>query len=129
MTKPMTPETESPAAAGARRAAVTYLVVRVTGLLLAVLVTGHFAVTHIVNDVAATDASFIAQRWSSVLWVTWDALLLTCALSHGASGVWVAIDDYVRPGRRRPWRSLLVALTAVLLAVGVTVLVIGAAGR
>ncbi|MQA04628.1 MAG: succinate dehydrogenase hydrophobic membrane anchor protein [Streptosporangiales bacterium] len=111
----------------ARRAVLSYLMVRVTGLLLAVLVTGHFAVTHIVNDVAATDASFIAERWSTVLWVVWDGLLLACALSHGASGVWVAIDDYVRPGRRRPWRSALVALTAVLLAFGVTVLVVGAA--
>lgn len=104
-----------------------YLLVRVTGVLLAVLVTGHFAATHIVNDVAATDASFIAQRWSSALWVTWDALLLACALAHGASGVWVAIDDYARPRKRRPWRALLVAGTTVLFALGAAVLVIAAA--
>lgn len=108
------------------RAVAGYLVVRVTGVLLAVLVTGHFAVTHIVDDVAETDASFIAVRWSSVLWVVWDALLLACALVHGASGVWIAVDDYVTPRRRRPWRSLLVALTTVLFALGAVVLVIGA---
>lgn len=118
---------ETSQAAGARRALIAYLSVRVTGLLLAVLVVGHFAVTHIVTDVAATDASFIARRWSSALWVTWDALMLTCAIVHGASGIWVAIDDYVHPGRRRPWRSALVALSAVLLALGATVLVLGAA--
>lgn len=101
-----------------------YLMVRVTGVLLAVLVTGHFAVTHIVNDVAATDASFIAQRWSSALWVVWDALLLACALAHGASGVWVAVDDYASPCRRRPWRALLVAVTTGVFALGAVVLVI-----
>lgn len=101
-----------------------YLLVRVTGVLLAVLVTGHFAVTHIVNDVAETDASFVAARWGGALWLTWDALLLACALTHGASGVWVAVDDYVSPCRRRPWRVLLVAVTAVVFAIGGLVLVV-----
>lgn len=111
---------------GVRKAVAGYLVVRVTGVLLAVLVTGHFAVTHIVDDVAETDASFIAVRWSSALWVVWDALLLACALAHGASGVWIAIDDYVTPRRRRPWRGFLVAVSSVLFALGAVVLVVGA---
>lgn len=109
------------------RRAVAYLVVRLTGLLLAVLVTGHFAVTHVVHDVATTNASFVARRWSSALWVTWDGLLLVCALVHGASGVWAAVDDYVEPRRRRPWRSALVAVTAVLFALGAVVLAVSAA--
>ncbi|MQA81567.1 MAG: succinate dehydrogenase hydrophobic membrane anchor protein [Streptosporangiales bacterium] len=111
---------------GTRRAVAGYLVVRVTGVLLAVLVTGHFAVTHIVDDVAETDASFVAVRWSSALWLVWDALLLACALAHGASGVWIAVDDYATPRRRRPWRALLVALTTVLFGLGAVVLVVGA---
>lgn len=109
------------------RQTLAFLVVRLTGLLLAMLVTGHFAVTHIVHDVAATDASFVARRWSSALWVVWDGLLLACALAHGASGVWVAVDDYVELRRRRPWRSALVALTAVLFALGAVVLAVSAA--
>lgn len=103
-----------------------YLVVRVTGVLLAVLVSGHFAVTHIVTDVAATDASFVAQRWGSALWVAWDGLMLVCAVAHGAAGVWTAVDEYVSLGRRRPWRGLLVGVVSVVFAVGVLVLVIGA---
>lgn len=101
-----------------------YLLVRVTGVLLAVLVTGHFVVTHIVTDVADTDASFVTARWGDALWLTWDALLLACALAHGASGIWVAVDDYVSPRRRRPWRVLLVAVTAVAFAIGALVLVL-----
>lgn len=108
------------------RRAFVFLVVRLTGLLLAVLVTGHFAVTHILHDVAATDASFVARRWSSVLWLVWDGLLLACALAHGASGVWVAVDDYVEPRRRRPWRSALVAVTTLLFALGGVVLAVSA---
>lgn len=103
-----------------------YLMVRITGVLLAVLVTGHFAVTHIVNDVAATNASFVTQRWGSALWVVWDALLLACALAHGASGIWVAVDDYVSPRGRRPWRAVLIAGTAVLFALGAVVLAVSA---
>src|SRR5690348_12622579 len=55
---------------------MVYVMMRLTGVLLAVLVTGHLLVTHVVTDVAGTDAGFIAKRWGSALWVTWDSLML-----------------------------------------------------
>jgi hypothetical protein len=55
---------------GARLA--SFVLVRVTGLLLTVLVLGHFALTHIVHDVADTNAAFIARRWGSALWLIWS---------------------------------------------------------
>jgi succinate dehydrogenase hydrophobic anchor subunit len=111
---------------GPRRARVaTYLTVRVTGLILAVLVLGHFALTHIVTDVAEADAAFIARRWSSALWVAWDGTMLTAALVHGAAGVWIAIEDYtVGAARRRRALGALVAGTALLLAIGWITLVV-----
>lgn len=65
-----------------------WLVIRITGVLLAVLALGHFAVMHIVNDVAATDSSFIARRWSSALWVVWDGLLLVTVLVYLGTASW-----------------------------------------
>jgi succinate dehydrogenase hydrophobic anchor subunit len=108
-----------------RHRLVAYLAIRLTGLLLAVLVLGHFALTHVVTDVADADAGFIARRWSAALWIAWDWLMLAAALVHGAAGVWVAIEDYTPDLRRRRRRQ--VALTgacAVLLALGTLTLAI-----
>lgn len=96
-----------------------YVAVRATGLALAVLVLGHFALTHVITDVAAADASFIATRWSSALWVAWDIALLATALGHGAAGVWIAVEDYSPdPVRRRRRLRALVATTVALLVIG-----------
>ena len=36
---------------------------RISGLVLVVLALGHFALTHILNDVTDTNAEFVGQRW------------------------------------------------------------------
>lgn len=110
--------------AGNDRRAAKFVLVRGTGLALTVLVLGHFALTHIVNDVAETDAAFVARRWGSALWVTWDWLMLAAAILHGAAGVSVAIDDYATDAARRTrWRRTLIGLSAVALAVGTITIV------
>lgn len=104
------------------------MIVRLTALVLAVLVLGHFAMTHIVTDVAEADADFIARRWGSALWVAWDWLMLASALVHGAAGTWIAIEDYTQdPGRRRRRQIALVALSAGLLVLGTVGLVVAVA--
>lgn len=112
------PRTAEPALPSAtRRRLVAYIVVRLTGLLLAVLVVGHLLVTHVVTDVAGTNANFIAKRWGSALWLTWDWLMLAAALGHAGAGVWVAIDDYARSasGRRRLHRGLVLVVAALFV--------------
>jgi succinate dehydrogenase / fumarate reductase, membrane anchor subunit len=112
-----------------RSRAVAYLVVRVTGALLAVLVLGHFALTHVVEDVADTGSAFIGRRWASAFWLLWDWAMLGAAFAHAGAGVWVVIDDYTPdPTRRRDRRRLLVAGCAALWAIG-SVLVAAAALR
>lgn len=106
-------------ALGSRGRAISWLVVRLTGLFLSVLVLGHFALTHIVTDVADTGASFVARRWSSTLWLAWDWLMLASAVVHGAAGVWIAIDDYTPVGpRRRGLHWLLLVVAALVFIVG-----------
>jgi succinate dehydrogenase / fumarate reductase membrane anchor subunit len=101
---------------------VDYVVLRVTGLMLAVLVLGHFVVTHFVTDVAKDDSAFVARRLSSALWIAWDATMLAAALAHGAAGVRMAIADYADSSRRRlEW--VLFSVTAVLFVLGVVAIV------
>jgi succinate dehydrogenase hydrophobic anchor subunit len=103
---------------------LSFVMVRLTGLFLTVLVLGHFGLTHIVTDVAETDSSFIARRWSSAVWLTWDWLLLFMAILHGAAGVWVVIDDYTPDlARRRRRRRALVIVSALALVIGTATIV------
>jgi len=102
-----------------RSRAAAYLLVRVSGVMLAVLVLGHFLLTHIVNDVSDTGSAFIDRRWGSALWLAWDWTMLAAALAHGGAGVWVVIDDYTPdPRRRRRRKRLLVGGCVLLGAIG-----------
>ena len=96
-----------------------YVAVRVTGVLLSVLVLGHFAVTHFVTDVAHDNAGFVARRLSSTLWIAWDSTMLAAALTHGAVGVRIAARDYSRSRRRHAASRAFVAGVIVVFAVGV----------
>lgn len=119
---PRTPA-EAPADSGARLR--DYVVLRLTGLMLTVLVLGHFVVTHFVTDVAHDDSAFVARRLSSAMWVAWDATMLAAALAHGATGIRLATADYARGGR-----SLERAVTSIAFVVfAVGVLAIARAAR
>ena len=45
----------------------------------------------------SSSIAFIATRWASPLWRTWDWALLVLALIHGINGLRVITLDYVRP--------------------------------
>ena len=102
-------------AAVAGESAWEYVAVRVTGVLLSVLVLGHFAVTHFVTDVAHDDAGFVARRLSSTLWVAWDTTMLAAALAHGAIGVRLVVADYARSTKTK--RMLMRGSTVVVAAI------------
>jgi succinate dehydrogenase / fumarate reductase membrane anchor subunit len=99
---------------------VDYVLLRLTGVLLSVLVLGHFVVTHFVTDVARDDSAFVARRLSSAVWIAWDSAMLAAAVAHGSVGLRIAIADYATPARRR-------VLERVVLALGTLVFTVGAA--
>ncbi len=106
-------------ASGERRSRVVdYVALRVTGLVLSVLVLGHFVVTHVVNDVAQDNATFVARRLSSAVWIAWDSVMLAAALLHGVLGLRIALADYVSPRRRRALETALTSVAAALLVIG-----------
>lgn len=112
---------------GTRERYLSWVLVRLTGLVLTVLVLGHFALTHIVTDVAETDAAFVERRWGSAFWLVWDWLLLAAAVSHGAAGIWIATADYVQPGpRRRLIQRVLIAISITLFSIGTITIVVAA---
>ncbi len=84
----------------ARSGLALWLCVRITGFLLAVLVFAHFAYTHLIHDVADTNATFVLSRMRSPLFLAWDLLMLGLALFHGAAGGWVVIREYTTKWRR-----------------------------
>ena len=92
---------------------------RISGLVLVVLALGHFALTHIINDVTDTNAQFVADRWSNPLWRTYDWALLALALFHGLNGLRVITEDYVRaPGKRAAVKALLYVVAGTLFVYG-----------
>jgi len=98
------------------RAGRSWLLIRLTGVLLSVLVLGHLLAVHLLTDVAHTTSSFVLRRWSSGLWIGWDGTMLTAALAHGAAGIWMVVRDHMRPGRGRAAATAVLAVVSLALA-------------
>ncbi|MDQ3679527.1 MAG: succinate dehydrogenase hydrophobic membrane anchor subunit [Actinomycetota bacterium] len=97
----------------------SWLFMRVSGLALVFLALTHFALTHIVTDVADTGSGFVAERWANPLWRLFDWALLTLALFHGLNGLRWIIDDYVRTASGRAVvKAGLYSLSLALFAYG-----------
>jgi succinate dehydrogenase cytochrome b556 subunit len=101
--------------------ATAWYFLRVSGAALVVLALGHLLVTHYLTAPSRTDSQFVAGRWANVLWLAFDWLLLTLALSHGLTGLQGVLKDYVLAG---PARRLIPTAAA---AVGLGFFAIGSA--
>ncbi len=88
-----------------------------------VLALGHFALTHIITDVADTGSDFIARRWASIGWVAWDGALLLAALAHSAAGLAALVRDYA-PTRARMAYALILGVLAAFFCLGLATLVV-----
>ncbi|MGH2783960.1 MAG: succinate dehydrogenase hydrophobic membrane anchor subunit [Actinomycetota bacterium] len=103
----------------------TWFFMRISGMVLVVLVLGHFTIVHILGDgVDRVDFAFVSGRWSSPFWQTWDWTMLFLGMLHGANGMKVVIEDYVRrPGARAALKSTLYMVTFILILLGTLVIV------
>lgn len=95
-----------------------WLAIRLTAVILAVLVLAHFAVTHLVVDVAETGSAFIAERWESGLVAATDWLMLVAAVLHGSAGAWVIVHEYASAPTRARLHRLIAVAGAVMIAGG-----------
>src|SRR5688572_31214726 len=80
----------------------SWFFMRISGIILLFLVLIHLYIMHLIGEgVERVDFEFVASRWAHVGWKTFDWVMLFLALLHGANGLRVVIDDYVKsPGKR-----------------------------
>lgn len=96
----------------------TWLFMRFSGVVLIFLVLGHLFIGLIWDGgVYRIDFNYVAQRWSSPFWQTWDLLLLWLAQLHGGNGLRVIISDYARKDSTRFWLNSLLALSMIFILV------------
>jgi succinate dehydrogenase / fumarate reductase membrane anchor subunit len=101
-----------------------WLFMRISGLLLLVLAVGHVLIMHVVDEgVGRVNFGFVATRWASPFWRTWDWAMLVLALVHGINGLRVIVLDYVRPAGARFAANMFFYVTGFVLFVLGTVIV------
>lgn len=100
-----------------------WLFMRVSGLLLCVLAIGHLFIMHVFNGIDEINYDFVAKRFATPFWRTYDLAMLTLAMLHGTNGIRVLIGDYVHsPGKKLFALSTLYTVTFILIALGALVL-------
>jgi succinate dehydrogenase / fumarate reductase membrane anchor subunit len=97
-----------------------WVFMRVSGILLLVLAVGHVLIMHVVGEgVDRVDFGFVALRWQSMFWRTWDWLLLSLALTHGVNGLRMITLDYV------PRRGVRGVVNGLWMVIGITLFALG----
>ncbi len=119
------PQTFDPDRHPSSREVWWWFFMRISGVILLFLVLIHLYVMHLVGEgVERVDFAFVAERWANVGWKTFDWVMLFLSLLHGANGLRVIIDDYVRsPAKRTAIKATLYTATAILMIMGTAVLV------
>ena len=102
----------------------SWFLMRLSGILLVLLAIGHMYMVHVFTRIEVVDYAFVARRWATPVFRTWDILLLLLAMVHGINGVRVIIDDHLmaRPGWRLTVLSALYSLGLILTLLGIVVL-------
>jgi len=94
----------------------SWLFMRASGVLLIALVFGHLFVNLVTGEgIKQVDFAFIAGKWSSPFWQTWDLLMLWLAELHGVNGVRTIINDYAEKDTTRIILKTLLLLSAALV--------------
>ena len=98
---------------------------RISGVVLIFLVLIHVYIMHVIDEgVERVNFEFVAERWDSIGWKTFDWLMLFLGLLHGANGLRIIIDDYIhRPAAKTVIKGTLYTLVVVLMIMGTAVVV------
>jgi succinate dehydrogenase / fumarate reductase membrane anchor subunit len=96
----------------------SWLFMRGSGVVLLVLVFGHLFVNLMLGQgIKSIDFAFVAGKWASPFWQTWDLLMLWLAEIHGVNGVRTIINDYTEKDSTRLILKTLLAVSAILVLV------------
>jgi len=95
-----------------------WIFMRMSGLLLVFMVLGHLFIMLILDDgVQRINFGFVAGRWASPFWRTWDLMQLWLAQLHGTNGLRVIINDYAEKDTTRFWLKMLLYTASFLVLV------------
>jgi succinate dehydrogenase / fumarate reductase, membrane anchor subunit len=95
-----------------------WIFMRVSGLALVVLVLAHLLIMNILDGgVQRVNFAFVAGRWASPFWQTWDLLQLWLAMLHGTNGLRVIVNDYAERDQTRFWLKMLLYTSSFLILV------------
>jgi succinate dehydrogenase / fumarate reductase membrane anchor subunit len=97
---------------------------RISGLLLILLAVIHIVIMHVTHNVSEIDYNFVARRWASPFWRSFDWLLLTLALLHGLNGARIAIDDYIQSRGWKVFAQSLLWTTAIVFMILGTIAIV-----
>ena len=96
----------------------SWVFMRLSGILLVVLVLGHLLIMNILDGgVQRINFGFVAGRWASPFWQTWDLMQLWLAELHGTNGLRTIINDYAVRDSTRFWLKALLYTSAFLVLV------------
>ena len=96
-----------------------WIFMRVSGVALLFMALTHLVVMHLINNIEVVNYNFVAQRYATPFWRTFDLVMLWLALIHGMNGTRTIIMDYIqKSGWRLVTLSALYVLSFVMLALG-----------
>jgi succinate dehydrogenase / fumarate reductase, membrane anchor subunit len=108
---------------------ISWVFMRVSGLLMFFAVTFHLLYMHMVVGVENITFENIVERWTGpygLIWRLFDMALLLLGMLHGYNGVRWVINDYVHhKGWNTVLRWTLYTVGSILIAAGLLVLFIG----
>lgn len=91
---------------------------RYSGILLIPLAWVHVAIQDVLVGVHRIDLDYVALRWASLGWRTFDFLLLAFALAHGVNGLRQVLQDFIKTDRTMrivTWGLLVLWLVVALI--------------
>jgi succinate dehydrogenase / fumarate reductase membrane anchor subunit len=94
---------------------------RYSAILLIPLAWGHLVWQDVIVGVHRIDLDYVAIRWASWGWRTYDFLLLAFAFAHGVNGLRQILMDFLHTNRWRTfwnWALLLFWLVISLIGAG-----------
>ncbi len=95
---------------------MSWLFMRVSGVILVFLVLGHLIVMNILDGgVQRINFGFVAGRWASPFWQIWDLLQLWLGMIHGTNGLRTIIADYTEKQSTRFYLHMILYVSAALV--------------
>ena len=96
-----------------------WLFMRISGVVLLFMALGHLCIMHIINNIEVINYAFVAKRFATPFWRTYDLVMLWLAMIHGVNGIRTLVEDYISA---RGWRLVSLAslyvVSFIILALG-----------